>query len=184
MTEEKKFSQEDVTEIIDNMVESGVLNTNGKWINNKVPLWKNIVKPCKLCGFCPYGQLVEEYPLPPMTRAEMVEHNKYMKKALSEGVFDEENKKDGFPLMTREDAESEIAEFNPEDYPEEKDEQMEKMSCTAFGHCCPVFFQMELFTEDEKVTDEEMALCEKEIEEWLDRMEREMKKDKKKKGKK
>jgi hypothetical protein len=92
-------------------------------------------------------------------------------------VFDEENKKDGLPLMTREDAESEIAEFNPEDYPEEKDERMGKMSCKVFGHCCPVFFQMELFSEDKEATDEDMKLFETEIEEWLDRMEKEMKKN-------
>jgi hypothetical protein len=183
MTDEKKFSKEDVTEIIDNMVESGVLNTNGKWINNKVPLWKNIVKPCKLCGFCPYGQLVEEYPLPPMTRAEEIDWIENLKKQQVIGAYDEENKVDGKPTMTREEAQKYIDEFDPEDYPKEKDERMEKMSCTVFGHCCPVFFQMELFTEDEKVTEEEMNLCEKEIEEWLDRMEREMKKDKKKKGK-
>lgn len=136
-----------------------------EWINNEVPLWRNVVKPCKLCGFCPYGQLVEEYPLPALTRAYMIEHNEYMKKALAEGVFDEENKKDGLPLMTRADAEEEIAAFNPEDYPEEPDEQMEKMSCEVFGHCCPVFYQMELFTEDGEVTEEEMKACGKEIEE-------------------
>jgi len=177
MTDKKKFSKEEVKEIIEEMVDNGVLSPNGKWINNKVPQWKNVVKPCKLCGFCPYGQLVEEYPLPPMTRAVMVEHNEYMKKALSEGVFDEENKKEGFPLMTREDAESEIAEFNPEDYPEEKDAQMEKMSCGVFGHCCPVFYQMELVVEDEDATKEEMELCEKEIEERINMIEKEMEKD-------
>ena len=177
MTAEKRFSKEDVEEIIDKMIDDGILNVKGKWINNEVPLWKNVVKPCNFCGYCPYGQLVEEYPLPPMTRAEMVDHNEYLKKALFEGVFDEENKKDGLPLMTREDAESEIGEFNPEDYPEEKDEQMEKMSCTVFGHCCPVFYQMELFAEDEDATDEEIELGEKEIEEKIDMMEKEMEKD-------
>jgi len=177
MTDKKKFSKEEVKEIIEEMVDNGVLSPNGKWINNKVPLWKNVVKPCNFCGYCPYGQLVEEYPLPPMTRAEMVDHIEYMKKALSEGVFDEENKKDGRPLLTREDVESEIAEFDPMDYPEEKDEQMEKMSCSVFGHCCPVFYQMELFVEDEDATEEEMNLCEKEIEERINMMEKEMDKD-------
>ena len=31
------------------------------WINNQVPIWKHIIKPCKYCGYCPYGRLVEEY---------------------------------------------------------------------------------------------------------------------------
>ena len=34
-----------------------------EWLNNKKIILKDVVKPCKLCGFCPYGQLVEEYPL-------------------------------------------------------------------------------------------------------------------------
>lgn len=177
MTTEKKYTKKEMEDLIQKMIDDGVLNTKGKWINNEVPIWKHVVKPCKLCGFCPYGQLVEEYPLPPMTRAEMVNHNEYMQKALSEGVFDEENKKDGLPLMTRADAEQEIAEFDPNDYPEEKDEQMEKMSCSVFGHCCPVFYQMELFAEEDEATDAEMEACDKEIEERFKRMEKMMKKE-------
>jgi len=36
-----------------------------EWINNKRRIWKHkeIVKPCHKLGFCPYGQLVEEYPI-------------------------------------------------------------------------------------------------------------------------
>jgi hypothetical protein len=170
MTKEKMYTAKEMAEFIEDMVEDGVLSHNGKWINNKVPLWKDVIKPCKLCGFCPYGQLVEEYPLPPMTRAEMVDHIEYMKKALSEGVFDEENKENGLPLMTRKDVEEEIAEFDPEDYPEEKDEAMERMSCSVFGHCCPVFYQMELFAEEDEATEEEMGACDKEILERIERM--------------
>jgi hypothetical protein len=170
MTDEKMYTKKEMVEFIEDLVEDGILSHNGKWINNEVPIWKNVIKPCKLCGYCPYGQLVEEYPLPPMTRAEMVDHNEYMKKALSEGVFDEENKKDGLPLMTRADAEQEIAEFDPNDYSEEKDEQMEKMSCLVFGHCCPVFYQMELLSEENEVTDEEMEACSNEIGERFKRM--------------
>jgi hypothetical protein len=170
MTDEKMYTKKEMVEFIEDLVEDGILSHNGKWINNEVPIWKNVIKPCKLCGYCPYGQLVEEYPLPPMTRAEMVDHNEYMKKAFSEGVFDEENKKDGLPLMTRADAEQEIAEFDPNDYSEEKDEQMEKMSCSVFGHCCPVFYQMEPVAEEEDATDEEMEASWKEIDERIEKM--------------
>jgi hypothetical protein len=40
---------------------------NGYWINNKVRIHgaDKIEKPCRCCGYCPYGQLVEEYPLHP-----------------------------------------------------------------------------------------------------------------------
>ncbi|MDP3013105.1 MAG: hypothetical protein Q8M92_02600 [Candidatus Subteraquimicrobiales bacterium] len=33
------------------------------YLNNTEIIWKNIVKPCKLTGYCPYGPLVEEFPL-------------------------------------------------------------------------------------------------------------------------
>jgi len=32
-------------------------------MNNTKIKWKDILKPCKLCGYCPYGVLVEIYPL-------------------------------------------------------------------------------------------------------------------------
>ena len=31
-------------------------------LNNVDIYWRHIIKPCKLCGYCPYGRLVEEYP--------------------------------------------------------------------------------------------------------------------------
>jgi len=34
-----------------------------KWLNTKIIRFKpsEIRKPCYMCGFCPYGQLVEEF---------------------------------------------------------------------------------------------------------------------------
>lgn len=179
MTGEKKFTKDEMLEFIQELIDKGALTPEGKgkWINNEVPMWEHVIKPCKLCGFCPYGQLVEEYPLPPMTRAEEIEWIENIKKKQAEGAYDEENKVNGLPLMTREEAQKHIDEFDPNDYPEEKDEKMEKMSCSVFGHCCPVFFQMELFAEEDEATDEEMAACDKEIEEWIDRMEKMMEKE-------
>jgi len=37
--------------------------TKSKWINDKVPRWKDIVRPCHYTGFCPYGEMVEMFPL-------------------------------------------------------------------------------------------------------------------------
>ncbi|MCK9463194.1 MAG: hypothetical protein M0R80_26530 [Proteobacteria bacterium] len=34
-----------------------------KWLNNKKMIWKKAVKPCHALAFCPYGPLVEEFPL-------------------------------------------------------------------------------------------------------------------------
>lgn len=38
---------------------------NSKWLNvkTKIHSFDKIEKPCHTCGFCPYGQLVEEFPL-------------------------------------------------------------------------------------------------------------------------
>jgi len=44
-----------------------------KWLNNKIVLkggkdetwkkfYKELKKPCHSCGYCPYGELVEEFP--------------------------------------------------------------------------------------------------------------------------
>ncbi len=170
MTDEKTYTKKEMAEFIEDLVEDGILSHNGKWINNEVPLWKDVIKPCKLCGFCPYGELVEEYPLPPITLAEHTKWIENIKKQQAVGAYDEKNKKDGLPLMTREEAQKYIDEFDPNDYPEKPDEQMEKMSCEVFGHCCPVFYQMELFSEEDNVTEEEIDLCDKEIHERFERM--------------
>ena len=34
-----------------------------KWLNTTKMIWKKAVKPCRAVGFCPYGRLVEEFPL-------------------------------------------------------------------------------------------------------------------------
>ena len=38
-----------------------------QWLNNHTKRFKptEIQKPCHQCGFCPYGQLVEEFPIGP-----------------------------------------------------------------------------------------------------------------------
>ena len=37
----------------------------GLWTNTEKPLKKNLekVKPCYKCGYCPYGAMVEAFPL-------------------------------------------------------------------------------------------------------------------------
>ena len=41
-----------------------------KWLNTTIILkdWKKLSKPCHELGLCPYGQLVEAYPLHPEGR--------------------------------------------------------------------------------------------------------------------
>jgi hypothetical protein len=99
-------------------------------------------KPCIELGYCPYGPLVEDFPLPSISRCEAIEHNEYLKKRLKQGDFDNGT------LMTREMAEKNIAEFNENDYPEESDSD-EWGVCGVFGHYCPVMFVSEPFIDED-----------------------------------
>jgi len=35
----------------------------GKWLNTKKIIAPKASKPCRKLGYCPYGQLVEEFPI-------------------------------------------------------------------------------------------------------------------------
>jgi len=112
-------------------------------------------KPCLVLGYCPYGTLVEDFPLPGISRQEAIGHIDYLKKALREGVFDK-----GDVILTRAMAEKEIAEFNENDYLEvigEDSDQEEWGVCGVFGHFCPVMFVAEPFIDcdDDDLEDEE-----------------------------
>ncbi len=34
-----------------------------EWLNNKKVILNKVIKPCILCGYCPYGKLIEDFPL-------------------------------------------------------------------------------------------------------------------------
>lgn len=107
-----------------------------------------VCKPCWELKYCPYGPLVEDFPLLPISRNDAIAHNEYMKKALAEGVFDSEKKTKDSPAMNRDEAEKEIAEFNPDDYQEDPFPPIiQEAFCRVFGHMCPVFSVAEPFTE-------------------------------------
>jgi hypothetical protein len=110
--------------------------------------WKRrtegVCKPCWELKYCPYGPLVEQFPTPPIPRAEMIEHNQRLRQVLEAGVEDAER---------RAEIEGMVATFDPEMYPEvvtEDDLQQDK-ACTVFGHYCPVFFVNEPFTETQEL---------------------------------
>ena len=54
---------------------------------------KNICKPCWELKYCPYGPLVEDFPLLPPTRSEAIEHNDFLKEQLSKKAYDPERTK-------------------------------------------------------------------------------------------
>ncbi len=99
---------------------------------------KNVCKPCWELKYCPYGPLVEQFPLLPPTRDEAVKHNEFLKEQLAKGAYDSKR---------RQMFKKEVAEFNPKEYPESNDPSDVEKSCSVFGHLCPVFFVNEPFTE-------------------------------------
>lgn len=106
----------------------------------------DICKPCWELKYCPYGSLVEDFPLPPLLLSEHRKHLEYLRGCLEAGAMgvnhdipmDEERRK----LF-----ESDVA--NPdESYCVEKLSRFEsEASCKEFGHLCPAYFVSEPCTE-------------------------------------
>lgn len=105
---------------------------------------RKVCKPCWELRYCPYGPIVEDFPLLPVLRAEMVEHKEDLERCLALGKLS-----DGKPLdvKRRRMAKREIASFKPSEHPESIPHDITMMSCTVFGHICPVIFVNEAFTE-------------------------------------
>jgi len=99
---------------------------------------KNVCKPCWEIKYCPYGILVEQFPLLSSTRQEAILHNDFLKEQLSKGAYDEERR-----LFF----EKEVEDFNPTEYPVKHDSHDLEKQCSIFGHLCPVFFVNEPLTE-------------------------------------
>lgn len=106
----------------------------------------NICKPCWELKYCPYGSLVEDFPLPPLLLSEYREHIDYLRSCLEAGAMgidhnipmDEERKRI---------FEESIANYD-ETYCVKKHSRFEsEASCKEFGHLCPAYFVSEPFTE-------------------------------------
>ncbi len=72
-------------------------------------------KPCWELRYCPYGPLVEDFPLLPVPRHEAIEHHEYLKRCLESGVL-----ADGTPLdlWRRAFFKKMVRTFRAADYPE------------------------------------------------------------------
>jgi hypothetical protein len=103
---------------------------------------KNVCKPCWEVKYCPYGPLVEDFPLLPPTRAEAIEHNHFLTKQLAAGAYDRKRHRE----LGRQ-----VREFNPRRYPVAHKRSDVEKSCTVFGHMCPVFFVNEPLTETQEL---------------------------------
>jgi hypothetical protein len=110
--------------------------------------WKQacsrVCKPCWELRYCPYGPLVEEFPLVPPTKASALEHHEYLKHLLRSGSLP-----DGTPLeeWRWESFQKQVDAFDLNHYPEQVPPEISDMQCTVFGHICPVVFTAERYTE-------------------------------------
>ena len=105
---------------------------------------RSICKPCWELKYCPYGPLVEDFPLPPVTRSDSAQHAEHLRECLATGKLSNGEKLDSarrslFKRMLRVQ--------KPEDQPETLPNIFEQISCRVFGHICPVFFVAEPLTE-------------------------------------
>lgn len=114
-------------------------------LNNRL---RHICKPCWELKYCPYGPLVEDFPLPPCIKGSFSEIAEYLKKCLELGKYGpnydmplDENRRKMFEEDIDQTEELEkgtvevISDFEKE------------ASCKEFGHLCPAYFVSEPFTE-------------------------------------
>lgn len=112
--------------------------------------WKEMTskarKPCWDLKYCPYGYLVEQFPLLPGSRSVAIIHNEYLKDCLKTGIYG-----NNVPLdeKRREFFQKLVNDFQPDDYPEYIPEEISEMNCSIFGHVCPVVFVAEEVAEDQ-----------------------------------
>lgn len=99
---------------------------------------KNVCKPCWELKYCPYGPLVDQFPLLSPTREEAIAHNEFLKSQLAKNAYDREK---------TEIFKKEVDEFDESHYPDSHDKIELEKSCSIFGHICPVFFVNEPLTE-------------------------------------
>ncbi|HEX4542831.1 MAG TPA: HNH endonuclease signature motif containing protein [Candidatus Acidoferrum sp.] len=101
-------------------------------------VFRTLCKPCWELKYCPYGRLVERFPLPRIIRSDAIRHIEFLKQQLSAGAYDAIHKK-AFS--------AEVKNFDTRNFPERIPDEEEFMRCHIFGHYCPVFFMGEPFTE-------------------------------------
>jgi 5-methylcytosine-specific restriction endonuclease McrA len=110
--------------------------------------WKrrtsSLCKPCWELHYCPYGPVVEDFPLLPPIKSEAEDHNEYLRSALRSGRL-----ANGQPLDSyrRKVFQRMLARYKASDHPEIIPRVMTEASCKVFGHLCPVFFVAEPLTE-------------------------------------
>lgn len=105
-----------------------------KW--NKLTV--NTRKPCWDLKYCPYGILVEQFPLLPAKREAAEEHYEYLLSCLENNTLGVWPDVKPMSNKIRKFFKNSVRIFDPDDYPEETPKEIYKWSCQIFGHICPV----------------------------------------------
>lgn len=105
---------------------------------------KELCKPCWELHYCPYGPLVEDFPLLPVTRKEAEEHNAYLEECIRTGISGSGGKLDKKKISFFKKM---LSDSKKRNYPEVIPEVFSEASCNVFGHICPVYFVAEPLTE-------------------------------------
>ncbi len=114
---------------------------NQEKVENILKEMRNVVtKPCLELDYCPYGPLVENFPILGPTKKEAIQNNDVLKEKLENGDFKKE---------VADAVRKKIDGFDPDRYPESHDEDKLKKQCSVFGHLCPVFFVSEPWVDEE-----------------------------------
>jgi hypothetical protein len=113
----------------------------GKKITVKKPRLKHVVcKPCWELKYCPYGPLVEFFPLPDDDDA-----FKEVRKSYNSWIAEVQSGSLKKKEISR--AIEAILSLEPKRWKWINQFRTEELSCSVFGHICPVFFSAEPFTE-------------------------------------
>lgn len=105
---------------------------------------KELCKPCWELHYCPYGPIVEDFPLLPVIRKDAKEHNEYLKFCLKIDTLGSGERLD---KVRKKWFLNEVRNFRLSDYPDKIPLVLRDASCKVFGHICPVFFSAEPLTE-------------------------------------
>ncbi len=105
-------------------------------------------KPCWDLKYCPYGALVEEFPLLPVRKRPAISHYEYIKNCLKKGMLGVEPNVKPMNDKMRERFTMEVANFNPDNHPDDIPAEIEQWACLIFGHICPVVYVAELVAEE------------------------------------
>lgn len=105
---------------------------------------KYFCHPCLILKYCPYGVLVEDFPVIPITKKEDQEHQIVLLNILKSGRLP------GGRRLTqaRRNAIQELAKnYYPDQCPEVVPRIFNKAGCSIYGHLCPVYFVGSLLSE-------------------------------------